>query len=145
MNHELMSNGWYLGIRLAGPLKFRFILQPGMAIFLAVRSGLKDARDGKPAYFWALLTGTAEERVAMLRDGWKSIGKLFILATVLDAIYQFLVQRRVYPSEALLVALILAVAPYLLVRGPVNRIVQLSHTVTAPVTSVDLDRERKEQ
>lgn len=38
----------------AGPLKFRFLLQPAMAIVLAVRSGLKDSREGKPAYFWAL-------------------------------------------------------------------------------------------
>lgn len=135
MNHDLMSNGWYLGIRLAGPLKFRFILQPGMATFLAVRSGLKDAQDGKPAYFWALLTGTAAERVAMIRDGWKSIGKLFILATILDAIYQFIVQRWVYPSEALLVALILAVVPYLLVRGPLNRIVRHSRNINAPVAA----------
>ncbi len=41
--------------RPAGPMKFRFLMQPAMAIFLAVRSGLKDYREGKPAYFWALL------------------------------------------------------------------------------------------
>jgi hypothetical protein len=141
MNHDLMSNGWYLGIRLAGPLKFRFILQPGMAIFLAVRSGLKDAKAGKPAYFWGLLTGTPAERAAMLHDGWKSIGKLFILATVLDAIYQFIVERQVYLSEALLVASILAVVPYLLFRGPINRIVRHSSNINAPaaVTHGDPD------
>ena len=37
--------------RVSGPMKFRLILQPLMAIIFAVRSGLKDAKEGKPAYF----------------------------------------------------------------------------------------------
>ena len=143
MSHDLMSTGWHLGIRLSGPLKFRFILQPGMAIFLAVRGGLKDAKDGKPPYFWALLKGTAAERLAMLKDGWKAIGKLFITATVMDAIYQYIVDRAVYPSEAVLVALILAVVPYLLVRGPIDRIVRPSSHTTAPVALAEGSPERK--
>ena len=40
----------------------------------------------------------------------------------LDAICQFIVFCWLYPSEALLVATVLAVLPYLVVRGPVNRI-----------------------
>jgi hypothetical protein len=145
MEHDLISTGWHLGIRLSGPLKFRFILQPGMAIFLAVRSGLKDARDGKRPYFWGMLTGNAAERKAELKSGWKSIGKLFIAATVMDAIYQYLVDRWVYPSEAVLVALILAVVPYLLVRGPINRIVRPSSNINAPVALADRVPERKKQ
>jgi len=31
-------------------MKFRFVLQPAMAIFFAVRNGLQDAREGKPAF-----------------------------------------------------------------------------------------------
>lgn len=107
--------------RPAGPLKFRFLLQPTMAIFLAVRSGLKDSREGKPPYFWALFADPAQ-RQEMLRDGWKSIGRLFVLALVLDCAYQIIVLRWIYPFEALVVAFILAIIPYLLVRGPVNRI-----------------------
>ena len=107
--------------RPAGPLKFRFLLQPAMAIFLAVRCGLKDSREGKPPYFWALFTDPAQ-RQEMLRDGWKSIGRLFVLALVLDCVYQIIVLRWIYPFEALVVALFLAIIPYLLLRGPVNRI-----------------------
>jgi hypothetical protein len=33
----------------------------------------------------------------------------------------------VYPGEAVLVAIILAVVPYLFIRGPVNRIVRREH------------------
>jgi hypothetical protein len=107
--------------RVSGPMKFRLILQPLMAIIFAIRSGLKDAKGGHPAYFWALFTDSAHRR-DLLRDGWKSVGRVFILAIIIDAVYQFIVFRWVYPVEALLVAAILAFIPYLLIRGPVNRI-----------------------
>jgi hypothetical protein len=98
MEHDLISTSWQLGIRLSDPLKFRFILQPAMAICLAVRGGLKDAKDGKLPYFWALLTGNAAERWAELKNGRKSMGKLIITATVMDAIYQTIADQRVYPG-----------------------------------------------
>ncbi len=110
--------------RLSGPMKFRLILQPLMAILFAVRSGLKDAREGRPPYFWGVFTHRGQRR-AMLRDGWKSIGRVFILAIIIDAVYQIVVFRWFYPFEALIVALILAIVPYLLVRGPVNRVARL--------------------
>ena len=50
----------------------------------------------------------------MLRDGWKSVGKVFILAMVLDVIYQLIELRRVYPGEVILVAIVLAILPYLI-------------------------------
>ena len=58
----------------------------------------------------------------MLRDGWKSVGKVFVLALVLDAVYQVMVLRFVYPGEALVVALLLAIVPYLVLRGLVTRL-----------------------
>ena len=107
--------------RVSGPMKFRLILQPVMAALFAIRSGLKDAKENKPPYFWGLFTDP-EHRRDMLRDGWKSVGRVFIFAIVMDGIYQFIVFRWFYPVEALLVAIILALVPYLLIRGPVNRI-----------------------
>jgi hypothetical protein len=50
------------------------------------------------------------------------VGKIFAVAVVLDVICQLIVLRWVYPDEALLVATTLAILPYLMVRGPVNRI-----------------------
>ena len=107
--------------RVSGPMKFRLILQPVMAAIFAIRSGLKDAKEGKPAYFWALFTNP-DSRADMLRDGWKSMGRVFVFAIVMDVIYQFIIFRWFYPGEALLVAAILALIPYLLIRGPVNRV-----------------------
>jgi hypothetical protein len=92
-----------------------------MAVIFAVISGLKDARTGKPPYFWALLTDPAHRR-EMIRDGWKSVGKVFVLALILDVVYQVIVLRFVYPGEAIVVALALAIVPYLIVRGLVTRI-----------------------
>ena len=107
--------------RVSGPMRFRFILQPLMAVIFAVIDGLKDAKAGKPAYGWALLSDPAH-RADMVKDGWKSIGKVFIIAMVLDLGYQIFVQGFVYPGEILLVAILLAIVPYLILRGPINRI-----------------------
>ena len=76
--------------RVRGPLAFRLILQPIMAAIFAIRAGLKDAKEGRPPYFWALFTHPAE-RGQLLRDGWKSVGRVFIFAIVIDAVYQFIV------------------------------------------------------
>lgn len=107
--------------RVSGPMKFRMLLQPCMAIAFAVIAGLRDARMGKPPYAWALFTSPGH-RADMLEDGWKSVGKVFVLAIILDIIYQVIVLGFVYPGEALIVALLLAIVPYLITRGLVTRI-----------------------
>jgi hypothetical protein len=110
-----------LSERVGGPMTFRIILQPLMAGLLAVRAGLKDAREGRPPYFWTLLTDSTQ-RVALLRDGWRAVARVFVLAIVMDVIYQLIVRRWIYPGETLMVAIALAVVPYLLLRGPINRL-----------------------
>ena len=57
----------------------------------------------------------------MLEDGWKSVGKVFVLALVLDVVYQIIVMRFVYAGEAFVTAVTLAIVPYLIVRGLVTR------------------------
>lgn len=110
--------------RLTGPLTLRLYLQPGMATLFAIRDGLKDAKAGRPPFLWTVFT-SREDRGSLLRDGWKSIGRVFVFAIVLDLIYQFRVFRWLYPVETLDVALILAVLPYAVLRGPVNRVARL--------------------
>ncbi|MDM0066129.1 hypothetical protein [Variovorax sp. J31P207] len=105
------------------PLAFRFILQPAVAAFLAYRAGRRDALDGRPLYFMALVHDRTQ-RKALIREGWGHVSKVFIVAIVMDAIYQFVAMRWVYPGEALMVALVLAVVPYLLFRSLVNWILR---------------------
>lgn len=107
--------------RTTGPLHFRLVLQPLMASIFAIRAGLNDAKTGKPPYFWALLWDPAHRR-DMIKDGWKSVGKVFLLAIVLDVVYQIIAERFVYPGEAIIVAIILAIVPYLILRGLVTRL-----------------------
>jgi hypothetical protein len=107
--------------RSTGPMNFRLIVQPTMAIVLAIRAGLADARQGRPAFLWAAVTNPAY-RPELLRQGWKDVGRVFLLAVALDAIYQLVVQRGVYLGELLIVAIVLAIIPYVLVRGLVTRI-----------------------
>ena len=107
--------------RAGGPMTFRIILQPMMATLLAVRAGLRDASERRPPYLWALLTDSTR-RLELLRAAWKGIARVFVLAIVMDVVYQLVVLRWIYPGETLIVAILLAVAPYVLIRGPVNRI-----------------------
>jgi hypothetical protein len=121
---DLLARVWMnLGDRVGGPMTFRIILQPLMASVLALRAGLKDAREDRPPYFWTVLTDPTQ-RADLLREGWKSIARVFLLAVIMDVIYQWIVLRWIYPGEMVIVAVLLAVVPYLLIRGPVNRIAQ---------------------
>ena len=113
-----------LSDRVSGPMRFRLFLQPIMAALFAIRAGLKDARTDQPPYFWALVTDPAHRR-DMLRDGWKDVGKVFVLALVLDVVYQLIVARFVYPGEVVIVAFLLAIVPYLILRGLITRIARL--------------------
>lgn len=107
--------------RPTGPFAFRFYLQPVMAMIVAIRDGRRDARLGRPAYLWAICTGPGPRR-EMIRSGWKAIAKIVLLAIVLDLAYQLVVLRWFYPGEAGIVAVALAVLPYALLRGPINRL-----------------------
>lgn len=129
---DILSRIWQdLGDRITGPMSLRLILQPAVATILAIRAGLQDARLGLPPYFWEVLTTGPEARGRLLREGWQAIAKVFCLAVVLDLVYQIIVERWIYPAEALLVALLLACLPYLLFRGLANRLTRRS--ISAPV------------
>jgi hypothetical protein len=110
--------------RLTGPLTLRLLLQPTMSTLFAVRDGLRDARAGRSPFLWTIL-GSSDDRGRLIRDGLIAIGKLAVMAIVLDFVYQLLVFRRIYPVEAIDVAFLLAFVPYFVLRGPVNRIASL--------------------
>lgn len=123
-----LSTFWadFIG-RFDGPLHFRLFVQPLMAILFALRDGRRDAREGRSAYLWSLVTD-AEERRYLLESGWQGIAKVFILAIALDVVYQFIEWHGLKPLQALLTATVLAVFPYALLRGPINRLRRISQT-----------------
>jgi hypothetical protein len=121
---EILTRFWdQLIAQPSGPLAFRLILQPVMATILAILDGLKDARAGRPPYLRTILSDPSQ-RAAYLREGLKRVSRVIVFAFVMDAIYQFMVLRRFYLGEALVTVFVLAVLPYLLIRGPVDRIVR---------------------
>src|SRR5215831_3868254 len=121
MEHSWMRFMTDMLARISGPMKFRLVLQPLMAAFFAIRAGLADARVGKTPYFWRLARDSAD-RKAIIKDGWKSVGRVFILAVVLDIVYQLYVLRFWYPIQTIVVAFVLAIVPYLILRGLVTRL-----------------------
>ena len=121
---EILTRFWdQLIAQPSGPLAFRFILQPAMAAILAVLDGLKDARTGRPPFVQTMLSDPSQ-RGAYLREGLKRVSRVIVFAFVMDAIYQYIVLRRFYQGEALVTVFVLAVLPYLLIRGPVDRIMR---------------------
>ncbi|MBK7254654.1 MAG: hypothetical protein IPI04_12265 [Ignavibacteria bacterium] len=113
-----------LGLKTEGPMKFRFILQPIVSLIFAVKAGLRDSKSGEVPYFWGLVSGKGE-RKDLLKEGWKDVGKLFVIALLLDIIAQIIILKTVYPFEAVITAIILAFIPYIIFRGIVNRIISL--------------------
>ena len=48
--------------------------------------------------------------------------RIILLGIVMDIAYQVIVFRRIHPLELVVVVLALAFLPYVLLRGPINRI-----------------------
>jgi hypothetical protein len=110
--------------RPGGPMTFRFILQPAMAILAAARDGVRDARLGRRPYVWALIHGVRDPqgRSGRLWEGIIATGRVLILGVIMDIIYQWKVLGTFYPGQAAVIAILLAFVPYLLLRGPFERL-----------------------
>jgi hypothetical protein len=107
--------------RPSGPVSFRFILQPIMAVIAAILDGVNDARRHRSPYFWTILY-SPEERRTRLIEGLNATARIILLGLVMDVIYQVIVLKHFYPNEALIMAVTLAFVPYVLIRGPAERI-----------------------
>lgn len=105
--------------RLTGPGKMRFIIQPLIATILGVRSGLTDARAGRPSYLLGLLAHR-HLRGTLARQGLTTIANLLLMGILIDSIAQWLILGVSYPGAALVVGPVLIVAPYVLSRSLTN-------------------------
>ena len=124
---DILRRFWEnLAGRASGPMNFRLLIQPTVASILAIRAGFKDAREGRPAFLWAAITNPAY-RPDLLRHGYRDVGKVFVVAAILDSIYQLMIHRGVLLLELVVVATVLAIVPYVLIRGPVSRVAKALH------------------
>lgn len=107
--------------RAEGPMTFRFVLQPTMALLMAIRDGIKDARAGRAPYFWTI-ANDPDHRRASLREGTRATGRILLLGLVMEIIYQYRVFGTFHVLEAVNFILLLCFLPYLVMRGPINRL-----------------------
>lgn len=120
--HDLLVRFWQeLVERPSGPLAFRFILQPAMATFLAIRDGWRDAEMHHPPYFWAIWHDPVT-RGARLREGLAAVSRVLLLGVGMDLVYQVVRLHAFRPLETVMIALGLAFVPYLIARGPAARV-----------------------
>jgi hypothetical protein len=120
--------------RPGGPMTFRFVLQPTMAVIAALRDGVKDAKLGRRPFFWAMARGVRdpEGRSGRLWEGILSTARILILGVVMDIIYQWRVFDTFFPGQAAVIAVLLAFVPYLVLRGPIERLAR--HWVARPAS-----------
>jgi hypothetical protein len=107
--------------RLFGPGRFRFLLQPAIAIALGVAAGRADARAGRPPYLYALLIGSAN-RDHLVRSGLGDVVNLLLMGILVDSVCQWLILGASYPGAALVVGPVLIGVPYALGRALANRV-----------------------
>lgn len=115
--------------RLTGPGRFRFVLQPTVAILLGIRDGLRDARAGRPPYLYNLLF--YQRRRELLRSGFDTVVNLILMGILLDSIAQWLILDASYPGAALVIGPVLIAIPYALARALANRASQLRKSSTS--------------
>ena len=121
--------------RASGPLHLRLVIMPTVVTILAIRAGLRDAREGQPSFLWGVFTNPTERRRHLLA-GWQDITRIFIVAIVLDTAYQIMVLRAFYVVQALIVAVACAIVPYVLFRGSTTLLARaLSGKQAAPTNS----------
>ena len=108
--------------RVAGPMSFRFILQPLMAVLLGMRDGKLDAKAGTPPFIFDLIFNP-EHRKKDFASAIKSLLKPMIIGFVIDLIAQYLIFQHIRLIPALIVGVGVIALPYALSRGVTNRII----------------------
>jgi hypothetical protein len=106
---------------VSGPMQFRFLVQPAMAVCLGIRDGLKDARAGSPPFLRGLFFQPAG-RKQYWREALRRIGIPVAIAILLDAIAQFIMFQHIRPLSALLVGALMMGLPYTAARDVANRV-----------------------
>jgi len=106
---------------LGGSFQIRLILQPLVAMLLGVRFGIRDAKQGRAPIIKAV-AGAKGQRGSLLAHAARDAVIPLVVALVLDAILQRMINGRVRPLGAVIVGGLLVFLPFLIVRALTNRI-----------------------
>ncbi len=110
--------------RLTGPGRFRFVLQPLVAMFLGIRGGMADARAGRPPYLLGLVIDR-QRRGELARDGFETVANLVLMGILLDSVFQWAILGTSHPGPALVVGPVLISTPYAIARALANRVARV--------------------
>ena len=122
---EIFGHAWSDFVaRTTGPMWFRLIIQPAVAVVFGVRAGLRNAR--RSASESRSDDADTGYRQAMFRQALHDVGLMFVVGMGLDVIFQLIALRALYPLEALLVGFLLVALPYQIVRTAVGRLASRS-------------------
>ncbi len=110
--------------RLTGPGRFRFVLQPLVAIVLGVRAGRSDAKAGRPPFLLAVIAHPQHRR-QMLAETASALANIVLFGILLDAVAQFLILGVSHPAAALVVGPVLIGLPYSAARALANRMTSM--------------------
>ena len=122
--------------RLSGPGRFRFVLQPLMAVIFGIRSGRSDAREGRAPYFYAILFHRHMRR-DLLKSGFQTVINLILMGILVDAVCQWIILGRSHPGAALLLGPVLIVLPYSIARAVTNRVARMGKTMKGKPNSAN--------
>lgn len=123
--HEWLSNAWTeLVGRQSGPLHLRLLLQPAVATVLAVRSGRLSSRRGESRTLGVLRPHPGKWQRCLM-EAWRDVGTLFLVGFALDLTYQVIALHAIRVSHALIVAVVLAVVPYVIVRRLTTSLIRI--------------------
>ena len=146
LRHAYENSGFYvfsrafledIPKRLTGPGRFRFVLQPLIAIILGIRGGLSDAREGKPAFLYGVIFHRQLRRV-LLKSGFRTVINLLLMGILMDAVFQWIILGVSHAGAALVVGPAVIVVPYAITRALANCVARLR---TRPSVSVTCEKE----
>jgi hypothetical protein len=116
---------------LSGKGQFRLILQPTMALFLGLRLGIADAKQGKAPFLFRLFS-TRQGRWALFKQSLSDAALPLIVALIMDGILQYLAFNRIRLLQAVVVGALLVWLPFSMTRGLTNRIWRHAHSGKTP-------------
>lgn len=106
---------------ITGPLSFRFIVQPAVAMVLAIRDGRVDAKLHRKPFFWSIVSNPSQ-RMKSITNALHSVLSPIIIGICTDAVAQYMIFKHVRIVTAIFVGSVIISLPYVLVRGITNRI-----------------------
>lgn len=108
-------------LRFQGAGRFRFLLQPGMAILLGLLNGRKDAARGHHGFLRRIISRQAGWKES-LQHGLNTISILLIMGILADIVFQYILLGIVHIVPALILGPLFISVPYTVSRGISSRV-----------------------